>query len=192
MEWNWDFRWVKVLYARNLTSDMNEDKLKEISARWSGVKKIKDYAFIHFEARQSAVKAIEGLDKKDVGGGTVISVSLAKPPSDKKKKEEMLRNRERRMMQSMQSRAVLMGMPSIGRSGGRGSRMDPRSYEYNYDYYGYGDYQGGYADPYFEDFYCNTYEDYYSYGSPPRGATGRGQRGRSLQDRVCLTIEWCL
>lgn len=37
-------------------------------------------------------------------GGSRIEISLAKPPSDKKKKEEILRARERRMMQSLQSR----------------------------------------------------------------------------------------
>lgn len=39
-------------------------------------------------------------------GGAPMEVSLAKPPSDKKKREEVLRNRERRMMQMFQSRAI--------------------------------------------------------------------------------------
>lgn len=64
------------------------------------VKKIKDYAFIHFAERDSAVKAMEEFHGKQFGA-SALEVSLAKPPSDKKKKEEVLRNRERRMMQTM-------------------------------------------------------------------------------------------
>lgn len=72
------------------------------------MKKIKDYAFIHFEDRDHAVAAMRGLDGKEVCGSN-IEVSLAKPPSDKKKKEEILRNRERRMIQMMQGRGGMMG-----------------------------------------------------------------------------------
>lgn len=97
---------VKVLYVRNLTQDISEEKLRESFEQFGKVervKKIKDYAFIHFEDRDNAVKAMEGLDGKEMGGSN-IEVSLAKPPSDKKKKEEILRARERRMMQMMQMR----------------------------------------------------------------------------------------
>lgn len=92
---------VKVLYVRNLTQDISEEKLKESFesyGRVERVKKIKDYAFVHFEDRDNAVKAMRDLDGKEMGGSH-IEVSLAKPPSDKKKKEEILRARERRMMQ---------------------------------------------------------------------------------------------
>lgn len=117
---------VKVLYVRNLTQEISEEKLKEafeLYGKVERVKKIKDYAFIHFEDRENAVKvrttvafckmffnrfidlsqAMEELDGKEMGGSN-IEVSLAKPPSDKKKKEEILRARERRMMQMMQVR----------------------------------------------------------------------------------------
>lgn len=91
------------------------------------VKKIKDYAFVHFEDRDHAVLAMRDLDGKDVGGSHIevnkdlttvdlwisinfhSQVSLAKPPSDKKKKEEVLRARERRMMQMMQGRSGIVG-----------------------------------------------------------------------------------
>lgn len=72
------------------------------------MKKIKDYAFIHFEDRDNAVLAMKELDGKEFCGSN-IEVSLAKPPSDKKKKEEILRNRERRMMQMMQGRSGIIG-----------------------------------------------------------------------------------
>lgn len=50
---------VKVLYVRNLTQDISEEKLKEsfeAFGKVERVKKIKDYAFIHFEDRDNAVK----------------------------------------------------------------------------------------------------------------------------------------
>lgn len=50
---------VKVLYARNLTQEITEDALKEEFERYGTVervKKIKDYAFVHFEDRDCAVK----------------------------------------------------------------------------------------------------------------------------------------
>ncbi|VEN53998.1 unnamed protein product [Callosobruchus maculatus] len=180
---------VKVLYVRNLTQEITEEKLKasfEAFGKVERVKKIKDYAFIHFEDRDNAVKAMEELDGKEMGGSH-IEVSLAKPPSDKKKKEEILRARERRMMQMMQVRGgsmmpgtmPLRGPPgqagSRGSSGMRGGPMGRGDYDYDYDYYGYGDYRGGYSDPYYDDFY--RYEDYYyDYQSVPTPARGRGRQ----------------
>ncbi|GFW31209.1 heterogeneous nuclear ribonucleoprotein Q [Trichonephila clavipes] len=192
---------VKVLYARNLTADVSEEKLKEMFEAYGKVervKKIKDYAFIHFDDRDHAVKAMTSLNGKEVGGAP-MQVSLAKPPSDKKKKEEILRNRERRMMQMMQQRAMMMGIPPPPPRG-RGTRLPmpaARNYDYDYDYYGYGDYQGGYtADPYYDDYYGGRYDDYYEYGygatprlrepvgraraGPERARAGRGlPRGRT-------------
>ncbi|XP_011878624.1 PREDICTED: heterogeneous nuclear ribonucleoprotein R isoform X4 [Vollenhovia emeryi] len=184
---------VRVLYVRNLTQDCSEEKLKESFEQYGKierVKKIKDYAFIHFEDRDNAVKAMNELNGKEMGGSH-IEVSLAKPPSDKKKKEEMLRARERRMMQMLQGRGggspshpSMMGgpMPVRGptqgpRGTGAGMRgqMGRGDYDYDYDYYGYGDYRGGYSDPYYDDYY--RYEDYYfDYAPPPPPARGRGRQ----------------
>ena len=60
---------VKVLYVRNLKSDVTEEQLKEKFepfGKIERVKKIKDYGFIHFEDRDDAVKAMDELN------GTVI------------------------------------------------------------------------------------------------------------------------
>ncbi|XP_044592497.1 synaptotagmin binding cytoplasmic RNA interacting protein isoform X6 [Cotesia typhae] len=103
---------VRVLYVRNLTQDCSEEKLKECFEEFGKidrVKKIKDYAFVHFEDRDHAVKAMRELNGKEIGGSH-IEVALAKPPFDKKKKEDMLRARERRMMQMLQGRGG--GSPS--------------------------------------------------------------------------------
>lgn len=61
---------VKVLYVRNLTQDISEEKLKEsfeLYGKVERVKKIKDYAFVHFEDRDHAVLAMRGLDGKEIG-----------------------------------------------------------------------------------------------------------------------------
>lgn len=99
---------VKVLYVRNLVADVTEDELKEVFAvhgHIERVKKIKDYAFIHFENRDNAVRAMRHLQDSELRG-VRITVSLAKPPSDRKKKEEILRNRERRVNLMMQQRSL--------------------------------------------------------------------------------------
>jgi heterogeneous nuclear ribonucleoprotein R len=56
---------VKVLYVRNLKSDITEEQLKEhfeSHGKIERVKKIKDYGFIHFEDRDNALKAMEALN----------------------------------------------------------------------------------------------------------------------------------
>ncbi|VDM29713.1 unnamed protein product, partial [Toxocara canis] len=85
---------VKVLYVRNLKEAVTEEQLKEMFAAHGEVdhvKKIKDYAFVHFNERDPAVKAMEALNGT-VLEGVPIEISLAKPQSDKKK---VLRGRGR-------------------------------------------------------------------------------------------------
>ncbi|UYV62547.1 HNRNPR, partial [Cordylochernes scorpioides] len=104
---------VKVLYVSNLAAHVTEEALKQMFEAYGKVervKKLRDYAFVHFESRDDAMRAMEGLHHKDLGNDILMSVSLAKPALDSKKKEEMLRNRERRMMQTMQQRAMMMGI----------------------------------------------------------------------------------
>ena len=94
---------VEVLYVRNLTVAVTEEKIQEVFEEFGKVervKKIKDYAFVHFDDRDKAVDAMRGLNHKDLMGAN-LEISLAKPPSDKKKKEEMLRKREQRMMRAI-------------------------------------------------------------------------------------------
>lgn len=48
-----------MLYVRNLTQDTSEDTLKDVFEGYGKVervKKLKDYAFVHFEDRDCAVK----------------------------------------------------------------------------------------------------------------------------------------
>ncbi|XP_037728575.1 heterogeneous nuclear ribonucleoprotein Q isoform X8 [Drosophila subpulchrella] len=187
---------VKVLYVRNLTQDVSEDKLKEQFEQYGKVervKKIKDYAFIHFEDRDSAVEAMRGLNGKEIGASN-IEVSLAKPPSDKKKKEEILRARERRMMQMMQARPGIVGnlspthpsMMSLTPMRLQGARMPlrtpiPREYEYDYDYFGFSDYrQGTYTNESFYEELYRSYDGEYNYYDYPSGNGGSGGGGGSV------------
>jgi len=120
---------VKVLYCRNLTASVTEESLRETFERYGRVervKKIKDYAFVHFEERAQAVEAMNALSGEDLQGAK-LEISLAKPPSDKKKKEEMLRKREQRMMQAMAESMTFPPFPPFpaygavyGGGGGRG------------------------------------------------------------------------
>lgn len=53
---------VKVLYVRNLTQEVTENRLKETFEAYGSVervKKIKDYAFIHFNDRSCALKVMK-------------------------------------------------------------------------------------------------------------------------------------
>ncbi|XP_045521427.1 heterogeneous nuclear ribonucleoprotein R isoform X3 [Pieris brassicae] len=174
---------VKVLYVRNLTQDITEEALKEEFEQFGTVervKKIKDYAFVHFENRDCAVKAMQELDGKELGGAR-LEVSLAKPPSDKKKKEEILRARERRMTQMIYGRGGCS--PVHGALRGRTPQPTPRppqargDYDYDYDYYGYGDYRGGYNEPFYR------YDEFYfDYAGPPQPSAVRQPPNRAQPD----------
>lgn len=53
---------VKVLYVRNLTQYCSEEKLREAFEQYGRVervKRIKDYAFVHFDDRQEAIRVSE-------------------------------------------------------------------------------------------------------------------------------------
>uniref|UniRef100_A0A914UVT6 RRM domain-containing protein n=2 Tax=Plectus sambesii TaxID=2011161 RepID=A0A914UVT6_9BILA len=88
---------VKVLYVRHLREAVTEEQLKEIFGVHGEVeraKKIRDYAFIHFADRDSALKAMEALNNHEMEG-VKIEVSLAKPQMDKNKREGFMRGRGR-------------------------------------------------------------------------------------------------
>ncbi|XP_068160900.1 APOBEC1 complementation factor isoform X3 [Antennarius striatus] len=74
---------VKILYVRNLMLQTSEETIeKEFSSLRPGaverVKKIRDYAFVHFGLREDAVNAMKALNGK-VLDGSPIEVTLAKP-----------------------------------------------------------------------------------------------------------------
>ncbi|CAJ0595642.1 unnamed protein product [Cylicocyclus nassatus] len=125
---------VKVLYVRNLKECVTEEKLKEIFGTFGEIeriKKIKDYAFVHFKERDPCVKALEEWNGKELEGVS-IDCSLAKPQTEKKKKP------------MMRGRGMGMGMGFGGPPGGFGGRGRANNMYPNmgFDDYGYG---GGYG-----------------------------------------------
>jgi len=187
---------VKVLYVRNLKQDVTEEQLRdkfEDFGKIERVKKIKDYGFVHFEEREHAVAAMEKLNGQDLGdSGSVMQISLAKPPTENKKKEQRKREQAmrqgfargyddffggppnfRRMVQGGNNRGR-MGHPSPGMNRGGFHRGDVYYDEYSYD-----GYQGGYAEDFYGDYGYDYDYDGYGYGGGNAGYNNRpAHRGR--------------
>uniref|UniRef100_A0AAZ3SRE1 RRM domain-containing protein n=1 Tax=Oncorhynchus tshawytscha TaxID=74940 RepID=A0AAZ3SRE1_ONCTS len=170
---------VKVLFVRNLASTVTEEILEKAFSQFGKlerVKKLKDYAFIHFEERDGAVKALADLNGKDLEGEH-IEIVFAKPPDQKRKERKAQRQAAKTQMYDDY---YFYGPPQMppptrgrGRGGGRGGYSYPPDYygyDDYYDYYGYDyhNYRGGYEDPYY------GYEDFQS---PGRGRSRGGARG---------------
>ncbi|XP_047671752.1 RNA-binding protein 47 isoform X2 [Tachysurus fulvidraco] len=74
---------VKILYVRNLMIETSEETLRKIFSQFNPgcverVKKIRDYAFVHFTGRDDAVVAMDHLNGTEIEG-SCIEVTLAKP-----------------------------------------------------------------------------------------------------------------
>uniref|UniRef100_A0A8B9J647 RRM domain-containing protein n=1 Tax=Astyanax mexicanus TaxID=7994 RepID=A0A8B9J647_ASTMX len=169
---------VKVLFVRKLATPVTEELLEKTFSQFGKlerVKKLKDYAFVHFEERDAAVKAMEEMNGKELGGEE-IEIVLAKPPDKKRKERQAARQTSRNTGYDDYYYYPPPRMPPPGRGrgrGGRGGYAYPPDYygyeEYYDDYYGYDyhDYRGGYDDPYY------GYDDMYTM----RGRGSRGSRG---------------
>ncbi|XP_020755050.1 heterogeneous nuclear ribonucleoprotein Q isoform X3 [Odocoileus virginianus] len=169
---------VKVLFVRNLANTVTEEILEKAFSQFGKlerVKKLKDYAFIHFDERDGAVKAMEEMNGKDLEGEN-IEIVFAKPPDQKRKERKAQRQAAKNQMYDDYYYYGPPHMPPPTRGRGRGGRggygypPDYYGYEDYYDYYGYDyhNYRGGYEDPYY------GYEDF-QVGA--RGRGGRAARG---------------
>ncbi|XP_003471680.1 RNA-binding protein 47 isoform X1 [Cavia porcellus] len=74
---------VKILYVRNLMIETTEDTIKKSFGQFNPgcverVKKIRDYAFVHFASREDAVQAMNNLNGTELEG-SCLEVTLAKP-----------------------------------------------------------------------------------------------------------------
>uniref|UniRef100_A0A8C7DR16 Heterogeneous nuclear ribonucleoprotein R-like n=1 Tax=Oncorhynchus kisutch TaxID=8019 RepID=A0A8C7DR16_ONCKI len=172
---------VKVLFVRNLATPVTEELLEKTFSQFGKlerVKKLKDYAFVHFEDRDAAVKAMQEMNGKELEGEE-IEIVLAKPP-DKKRKERQAQRQYDDYHYYYPAPRMPPQMRGRGR-GGRGGYSYPPDYhgyeDYYDDYYSggydYHDYRGGYDDPYY-----GGYDDVYV----PRGR-GRVNRGAPLPAR---------
>ncbi|EDL29941.1 heterogeneous nuclear ribonucleoprotein R, partial [Mus musculus] len=196
---------VKVLFVRNLATTVTEEILEKSFSEFGKlerVKKLKDYAFVHFEDRGAAVKAMDEMNGKEIEGEE-IEIVLAKPPDKKRKERQAARQASRSTAYEdyYYHPPPRMPPPMRGRGrGGRGGYGYPPDYygyeDYYDDYYGYDyhDYRGGYEDPYY------GYDDGYAVrgrgggrggrgapppprgrgAPPPRGRAGYSQRGAPL------------
>nr|XP_006629545.2 PREDICTED: probable RNA-binding protein 46 [Lepisosteus oculatus]XP_015200018.1 PREDICTED: probable RNA-binding protein 46 [Lepisosteus oculatus] len=86
---------VKVLYVRNLMISTTEETIKnEFSKFKSGaverVKKLTDYAFVHFYSREDAVAAMHIMNGKNIDGAN-IEVTLAKPVNKENSRRQSLK-----------------------------------------------------------------------------------------------------
>ncbi|XP_077145892.1 heterogeneous nuclear ribonucleoprotein Q isoform X6 [Ranitomeya variabilis] len=169
---------VKVLFVRNLANTVTEEILEKAFGNFGKlerVKKLKDYAFIHFDERVGAVKAMESMNGKELEGEN-IEIVFAKPPDQKRKERKAQRQAAKNQMYDDYYYYGGPHMPPPSRGRGRGGRSgygypsDYYGYEDYYDYYGYDyhNYRGGYDDPFY------GYEDF-QVGA--RGRGGRGARG---------------
>uniref|UniRef100_A0A8D0DHF5 Heteroous nuclear ribonucleoprotein R n=1 Tax=Salvator merianae TaxID=96440 RepID=A0A8D0DHF5_SALMN len=196
---------VKVLFVRNLATTVTEEILEKSFSEFGKlerVKKLKDYAFVHFEDRGAAVKAMNEMNGKEIEGEE-IEIVLAKPPDKKRKERQAARQASRSTAYEDYYYYPPPRMPPPIRGRGRGGRggygypPDYYGYEDYYDdYYGYDyhDYRGGYEDPYY------GYDDGYAIrgrgggrggrgapppprgrgAPPPRGRAGYSQRGAPM------------
>ncbi|KAJ8398148.1 hypothetical protein AAFF_G00429920, partial [Aldrovandia affinis] len=138
---------VKVLFVRNLATPVTEELLEKTFSQFGKlerVKKLKDYAFVHFEDRDAAVKAMQEMNGKELEGEE-IEIVLAKPPDKKRKERQAQRQTTRntgyddyyyyppprmppqgrgapppRGRGGYTQRGAPMGAPRGGRGGGRG------------------------------------------------------------------------
>ena len=58
---------VKVLYVKNLSGEVTEEEVQKVFEAYGKlerVRKMKDYAFVHFDQREDAVKAMEEQNTK--------------------------------------------------------------------------------------------------------------------------------
>uniref|UniRef100_UPI00358ED5BD RNA-binding protein 47-like isoform X1 n=2 Tax=Myxine glutinosa TaxID=7769 RepID=UPI00358ED5BD len=118
---------VKVLYVRNLMLTTTEDALRyAFEAAAPGgtverVKKIRDYAFVHFSCRDDALRAMTALHGTDIDGACV-EVMLAKPV-----------DREQYQRYQRATKGIAQGTDSLA-----SSYLYPTYDPYGLTYFGYG------------------------------------------------------
>ncbi|XP_045794862.1 heterogeneous nuclear ribonucleoprotein Q [Trifolium pratense] len=84
---------VKALYVKNIPENVTTDQLKELFRRHGEVTKVvmppgkaggkRDFGFIHYAERSSALKAVKETEKYEIDG-QALEVVIAKPQAEKK------------------------------------------------------------------------------------------------------------
>lgn len=175
---------VKVLYVRGLLPDVTEENIKEKFepyGKLDRVRKLKDYAFVHFAERDEAMQALNDLNNQKLGN-SVMEISLAKP-QDKSK--------DKRRQQHMMPGPFRGGPPMRGGFPRGGGFMGGRR-GFDDGYGGPGGRDWGFGGPYDDWGYGGRGGPYggpFGYGPPPgppmpmrggRGAWRGGGMGRGM------------
>ncbi|XP_052785533.1 heterogeneous nuclear ribonucleoprotein R-like isoform X2 [Mya arenaria] len=173
---------VKAVHVSNLSKDVNEDILRtkfEQFGKLFHVQKVRDYAFVHFEYRDDALKATEEGDGMEICGYKVnVRLSTSGPMKRKiKRKNEMARLRGEFGFGKRKERQPPPPPRNFGRGGGGGFRGN-RGFGGGNRFGGGGG--GGYGGQKrrFDDRGNGGYEDRYSnYGGGFNGGYGGGGGG---------------
>ncbi|XP_063685163.1 APOBEC1 complementation factor-like isoform X3 [Bolinopsis microptera] len=102
---------VKVLYVRNLHIDTQESTIAEVFQKIAPVervKKIRDYAFVHFTTKEDARKAKQAIDATKIDG-CEVEVTLAKPVD----RETYARHTRNKLMMNPTSATAAAAVASI-------------------------------------------------------------------------------
>ncbi|KAH7443544.1 hypothetical protein KP509_02G039700 [Ceratopteris richardii] len=130
---------VRVVYVRNLPESATQEQLSRLFEHHGEITRVmlpqskpgqakRDFAFIHFADRNSALKAIEKSEKY-VLDGRELETSLAKPPSDKKGNATVIPSSVNSglLPQSFPARARL-GFPGPNMYGGMQTSLGARGF----------------------------------------------------------------
>jgi len=117
---------VRVIYVRNLLLTTTEETLEQLFNAKSDngverVKKMKDYAFIHFCTREQAEAAKDALDNTSIDGNEV-EISWAKPVDRSSYKVKKLMTKSGKF----NGNRTMMDFPNRGGFGNQYNQMQPR------------------------------------------------------------------
>lgn len=86
------------MYIKNLKADITEEMVREKFTTFGEIERLKrqkDFAFVHYMERDSAIKAMEELQGFEFGGEK-CQIMLAKPQTEVKKKKHNIQMRQGR------------------------------------------------------------------------------------------------
>uniref|UniRef100_A0A8C7GL38 Heterogeneous nuclear ribonucleoprotein R n=1 Tax=Oncorhynchus kisutch TaxID=8019 RepID=A0A8C7GL38_ONCKI len=144
---------VKVLFVRKLAASVTEELLEKTFSAFGKVdrlNKIEDYAFVHFEDKDAAVKAMAEMNGKELGGGE-IEIRMAKRKKARNAQRQATRNRRNDADYNHPPPRIPPPDRVRGRGGGDYAAYPPDYNSYD-DYYGfdYHDPRRSYEDPHYD------------------------------------------
>ncbi|XP_046405836.1 APOBEC1 complementation factor-like isoform X2 [Ischnura elegans] len=127
---------VKILYVRNLLLETSEEDIKiffmpDCGGEIERVKKIRDFAFVHFSSREAAEKSMEATKGKKLDGCT-LEVMWAKPINQfyHKVKKEFDRRKAATRQHSYHKNIGNISIPVVSQSWSRGGSQSDQNPTY--------------------------------------------------------------